>query len=63
MLALSYGYKFADAYWFSFFHELGHILKHGRKEVFIESNDGILKCELEEEADNFAANILIPYKD
>ncbi|AZT90161.1 addiction module antidote protein, HigA family [Caldicellulosiruptor changbaiensis] len=63
LLALSYRYKFADVYWFSFFHELGHILKHGRKEVFIEGDDGISKCELEEEADNFAANILIPYKD
>ncbi|WAM33280.1 HigA family addiction module antitoxin [Caldicellulosiruptor morganii] len=63
LLALSYRYKFADVYWFSFFHELGHILKHNRKEVFIEGDEETAKCELEQEADNFAANTLIPYRE
>lgn len=63
LLVLSYRYKFVDVYWFLFFYELGYILKYGRKEVFIEGDDEILKNELEEEVDNFAVNIFIFYKD
>jgi len=53
----------ADA-WFAFFHEAAHILLHGRKLVFVEgvvegkpSRDDVLE---EIEADQFAANFLIP---
>lgn len=63
LLVLSYRYKFVDVYWFLFFYELGYILKYGRKEVFIEGDDEILKNELEEEVDNFVVNIFIFYKD
>ena len=57
VIQLSNIYKFADIFWFSFFHELGHVLLHGKKEIFLE-NDG-QKNKLELEADYFAANTLI----
>lgn len=50
--------KFEDILWFTFFHEAGHILKHGKKEIFIEGEEGYSKRE--EEADRFAKNFLIP---
>jgi HTH-type transcriptional regulator / antitoxin HigA len=61
LLLLSIRYKFIDIFWFSFFHELGHILLHGKKEVFIECNDD--KNEYEEEADRFASEVLIDNKE
>ncbi len=52
------------AMWFTFFHEAGHIVLHGRKQVFVEgrvegrpARDDVLE---EVEADHFAANLLIP---
>ncbi len=58
MIQLSLRYKTNDQFWFSFFHEAGHILLDGKKEKFIdygESND-----ERDRRADRFAANLLIP---
>jgi HTH-type transcriptional regulator/antitoxin HigA len=57
LIQLSLRGKFEDLLWFTFFHEAGHILLHGKKEVFIEG-DG-QETEKEKEADRFAANILI----
>jgi len=59
VIQLSFRYKTADQLWFSFFHEAGHILLHGKKEVFIEG-DG--KTSKEDEADKFASDFLIPPK-
>ena len=62
-LLLSLRFKTNDHLWFSFFHELGHIILHKKKENFLDiekdvfSNVDKLK---ENEADIFAANILIP---
>ncbi len=48
-----------DILWFTLFHEIAHLLKHSRKEVFIDlENDE--KNDIENEADEFARNILIP---
>lgn len=58
MIQLSLRGKFEDLLWFTFFHEAGHILLHGKKEVFIEDSDSL--TEKEKEADRFAANFLIP---
>jgi Zn-dependent peptidase ImmA (M78 family) len=58
IIQLSLRYKSNDHLWFTFFHEAGHIVKHGRKEVFIEGNE--LDGDKEEEADVFARNRLIP---
>ncbi len=58
LIQLSLRYKTDDQLWFSFFHEAGHILLHGKREMFLEHEDG--SGEKEEEADRFAAECLIP---
>jgi HTH-type transcriptional regulator / antitoxin HigA len=40
LIQLSLRYKTDDHLWFTFFHEIGHVLLHGKKEVFLEG-DGI----------------------
>lgn len=53
--------KWADIFWFTLFHELGHVLRHGRRDVFIEWLDGSQDGrEQEAEADAFASEALIP---
>jgi Zn-dependent peptidase ImmA (M78 family) len=59
-LLLSLRHKTNDHLWFAFFHEIAHILKH-KKQLFLEekkefSNDKVL----EDEADKFASDLLIP---
>jgi HTH-type transcriptional regulator/antitoxin HigA len=57
-------YKWADIFWFSLFHELGHILLHNRQAVVLEGDDiDPEKKLIEEEADRFAADTLIPPGD
>jgi len=58
LIQLSLHYKRADQFWFSFFHEAGHILLHGKREIFVEEK-GLVNRE-EEEANKFAADFLIP---
>ncbi len=60
VIQLSLRYKRDDQLWFSFFHEAGHILLHGKKERFIEDNK---KDTKEKEADEFASEFLIPSRD
>lgn len=61
IIQLSLRYKTDDHLWFTFFHEAGHILLHGKKELFLEGANG-LDIEKETEANDFAANELIPRK-
>jgi hypothetical protein len=49
----------ADVVWFTLFHELGHVLLHGRQGPFIEF-DGVKKDPAEKDADTFARDTLIP---
>ena len=44
--------------WFSFFHEAAHILLHRKKVIFIE--DDLQGDPEEDDANRFAADILIP---
>ncbi|HIJ73362.1 MAG TPA: HigA family addiction module antidote protein [Candidatus Hydrogenedentes bacterium] len=61
VLMLTIRGKWADIFWFSLFHELGHLLLHGRREMFLEFSDGSPEHAVEEEeADEFAAEQLIP---
>jgi len=55
-------YKTNDHFWFTLFHEIAHILLHGKKEKFVDSINEE-KTEKEKEADSFAANILIDKND
>jgi plasmid maintenance system antidote protein VapI len=59
IMMLSFRYKTDDHFWFSFFHELGHLLLHDKQLVFIEGADKI-DDEQEKEANVFASNALIP---
>lgn len=55
---------YADIFWFNIFHEIGHIMLHGKKEKFIEFDNRDLSTvqEKEKEADTFATEALIPQK-
>lgn len=57
VIQLSFRYNTDDHFWFSFFHEVGHILLHSKKDFFIEDCDENNK---EKEANDFASNFLIP---
>ena len=60
VLMLSIRRKWADIFWFSLFHELGHILLHDHSAIFVEYDNGDPKMQKQEkEADEFAANTLI----
>jgi addiction module HigA family antidote len=62
LIQLSLRYKTEDHLWFSFFHEACHILRHGKRDVFIETDEDRRRDE-EQEADEFAARQLIPDAD
>lgn len=60
LIQLTFRYKSNDRFWFSFFHEAGHILLHGKRDLFVDE-DRIDSPETEEmEANTFAENLLIP---
>lgn len=53
-----------NAFWFTFYHELAHILKHGKKDIFIEGIESIQPDqEIEKEADAFAARMILSEKE
>jgi HTH-type transcriptional regulator/antitoxin HigA len=65
-LLLSLRFKTNDHLWFSFFHEIAHLLIHKNTGTFIDLDENSLEPEeqkREKEADEFAANILIPSKE
>lgn len=49
---------YADIFWFTLFHEIGHILMHGVKDEFVEYG-GKIRSPKEEEADLFAQRTLL----
>jgi plasmid maintenance system antidote protein VapI len=59
MVILSFRYLSDDHFWFTFFHELGHLLLHGTSATFV---DGDVKnvTRQESEANEFSASVLIP---
>lgn len=60
LIQLSLRYKSNDHLWFSFFHEAGHIIKHGKKDIFLEGTGLGMDEDKEEEANLFASDFLIP---
>lgn len=58
LIQLDLRHKSNDQLWFSFFHEAGHVLLHGKRQVFLDGQDGE-QNELEQEADKFASDTLI----
>lgn len=66
VLALNDRRHYADTFWFSLFHELKHIFQHKTKELIVSLEKKELEtldASLEEEADCFARDELIPPKD
>ncbi|MFD0900622.1 HigA family addiction module antitoxin [Actinomadura sediminis] len=62
MVMLSGRYKKNDQLWFTFFHELCHVIKHGKDHVWIEGGSEP-DHPREREADEFARDLLIPPED
>jgi HTH-type transcriptional regulator / antitoxin HigA len=72
LVGLTLRYKTDDQFWFTLFHELGHILLHRNKHSFIVDNavddlsDQVVDPEMqrfEAEANRFAADTLIPPRE
>src|SRR5262249_24580128 len=69
LVGLTLRYKTDDQVWFTFFHEIAHILLHRKEHTFILDNaekdlvDTIVDPQMqknEEEANRFASDTLIP---
>jgi hypothetical protein len=66
LIALSLRYKSDGQFWFSFYHEAGHLHHHGRRETFIDEvmtdagGADERRLRQEGEADRFAADFLVP---
>lgn len=64
LIQMSGRYKRYDVFWFSFFHEIGHILLHGKKDVFLENIEYDDKETAKElEADAFASRIVLSLEE
>jgi plasmid maintenance system antidote protein VapI len=59
LLLLSFRYLTDDQFWFTFFHEAGHLVLHGERGFFLEGPDALTTTE-EKEANDFAATTLVP---
>lgn len=62
LIMLSFRYRSDDQFWFTFFHEAGHLILHDDKSLFLESVDRTVIDQREEEANAFAGETLIPFK-
>ena len=63
VLAMNNRRLYSDSFWFSLFHEIRHVLQHKTTKVFISSTIEEMKSindVLEDDANKFAANYLIP---
>jgi HTH-type transcriptional regulator / antitoxin HigA len=67
LIQMSLRGKTDDHLWFTFFHEAGHIIRHGKGDMFIEAqNEDVQersRKEKEEEADQFSQDLLIPSEE
>ncbi len=64
VIQLSSSYERFDIFWSTFFHEVGHLLLHGKKDIFLEGIDwSDLELDKEQQADKFADEILLPKSD
>jgi HTH-type transcriptional regulator/antitoxin HigA len=59
IIYLSLRHKTDDHLWFTFFHEACHILKHGKKPIYVD-DENPSGAQIETEANRFARNFLIP---
>ena len=53
-----------DTFWFSFFHGIGHILLHGKKDIFLEDIEYDDEQKIKErQANHFSSDILLTEKE
>jgi HTH-type transcriptional regulator/antitoxin HigA len=62
LIQLSLLGKWNDGFWFSFFHEVAHVLKHPTRAVFLDdaSSGDTVDSHEEREANRFACDVLVP---
>ncbi|MGG1616516.1 HigA family addiction module antitoxin [Paenibacillus sp. NRS-1782] len=58
LIALSVRGGYEDIFWFTFFHEIGHVLQNKKSTTFVDMEEDDLG-ELEKEADEFALETLL----
>lgn len=61
ILCMTIRQSFSDIFWFTLFHEIGHLINDDITEQFIDYT--FIDGKIEKKADEFASNILIPEKD
>jgi Zn-dependent peptidase ImmA (M78 family) len=59
MVILSFRYLSDDHFWFTFFHEIAHLLLHSSELTFIDGEEELLN-KMEKEANEFSERVLIP---
>ena len=63
-IQISGRHKRYDIFWFTLFHEIGHILLHGKKDIFLEDDCHTEdEQKKEDEANLFSSNILLSKAD
>lgn len=65
LIQLSLLGKWSDVFWFNFFHEVAHVLKHPKRAVFLDdaSSGATVESKEEKEANQFAADVLVAPSD
>ncbi|WP_207594948.1 ImmA/IrrE family metallo-endopeptidase [Arthrobacter sp. D5-1] len=64
LIQLSGRFLSDDQFWFSLFHEIGHLLLHNEAPLHIDGDPGDFEQdEMEREANSFAANVLWPFAE
>lgn len=59
LLVLSFRHLTDDHFWFTFFHEIGHLLLHSENLTFIDGEENVSNS-VEREANEFSERVLIP---
>jgi len=59
IIQLSFRYLSDDQFWFSLFHEIGHLLRHYQQMPFIEESD-MVEDTFEKEANEFSSDVIVP---
>lgn len=62
LVQLSFRYRTDDHLWFTFFHEIAHLVRHGKTDVWIEATSSPDNPR-EAEADRFSRDTLIPHAE
>tara|TARA_R110001606_G_scaffold162682_1_gene306780 strand:+ start:469 stop:1584 length:1116 start_codon:yes stop_codon:yes gene_type:complete len=57
VIVMSFRHRSDDHFWFTFFHEAGHLILHDKNALFVEQDGDV--TEEEEQADQFSRNVLL----